>query len=196
MAGLKPSGLDLTLDSARLRLRAMLPSDQDALLRLAGDYEIARHTRGIPHPYGAVEAAKYLDHAVDKFRRGDAFSFAITRREDGTFLGGADLTPRLADGIEIDGELELGYWIGKSFQGQGFAAEAAKRLLAFAVFDLAAGSVVATVARDNIASINVLQKLDMRLRRRGVEFWPAREAEVEFARFAIRAADIRRSHEY
>ncbi len=53
---------------------------------------------------------------------------------------------------------ELGYWIGRKFWRQGFGLEAAARLTAWGLAELRIGSVTATVAEDNDASISVLRR--------------------------------------
>lgn len=48
----------ITLDTPRLRLRPFLPQDAAVVQELAADYDIARTTLSVPHPYpeGAAEA--------------------------------------------------------------------------------------------------------------------------------------------
>ena len=61
-----------------------------------------------------------------------------------------------------DGRFELGYWLGKPFWGQGYATEAAKKLVSFAFHDLKATSLWAGWYHDNPASGRVLEKLGCR----------------------------------
>ena len=80
-------------------------------------------------------------------------AFAITRKDDGAYLGSVGLHKR-------DGEaFEFGYWLGKPFWGQGYATEAARRLIAFAFMELQLESLIAGFFHDNPASGHVLEKL-------------------------------------
>lgn len=56
--------------------------------------------------------------------------------------------------FERDGRRLVGYWIGKEFWGQGLATRALMELLG----EVAARPLYARVARDNVASIRVLEK--------------------------------------
>jgi ribosomal-protein-alanine N-acetyltransferase len=62
------------------------------------------------------------------------------------------------------GEVEIGYGIDPGYQGQGFATEAARALIAWAFEHAECGAVVAPdTPRANAASGRVLRKLGMRV---------------------------------
>src|ERR1700754_2539273 len=61
-----------------------------------------------------------------------------------------------------NGAFELGYWYGKPYWRQGYATEAARRVLDFAFAELDAPSVWAGWFHDNPRSGNVLAKLGFR----------------------------------
>jgi [ribosomal protein S5]-alanine N-acetyltransferase len=83
---------------------------------------------------------------------GEAHCFVIVRKGDGALLGCAGLERK-------DGGFELGYWLAKPFWKQGFATEAAGRLLDFAFDVLKTERVDAGWYHDNGASGHVLAKL-------------------------------------
>jgi RimJ/RimL family protein N-acetyltransferase len=74
-----------------------------------------------------------------------------------------------------DGEPELSYWIGKEFWGKGVAT----RALALFLELLTTRPLTARVAKDNLASIRVLEKNGFELAGEGVWFSNARGKEVE-----------------
>jgi 8-oxo-dGTP diphosphatase len=166
------------LDTARLRLRRLEASDAEALLALAGDAEVARWTANIPHPYD-------LDAAHDFIARAQAASttlvFAIERRLDGALIGVCGF------GNAAPSE-EIGYWIGRPFWRQGYAAEALRRMLrlAFRSFDLA--ELTADILADNAASVRVVEKLGFQPAGTIERELPARGASARLRRFTLARA--------
>lgn len=74
-----------------------------------------------------------------------------------------------------DGEPELSYWLGREYWGKGIATHA----LAFFLELLLVRPLTARVARDNIASIRVLEKNGFELSGEGKWFSNARGIEVD-----------------
>ena len=141
------------LETKRLLLRVPATFDVPEIVALAGDYDVAKNLSRVPHPYSDAHARDWIEQSAEKRLRGTDFVFAITNKQDGAYMGSCGLHKR-------DGEnFEFGYWLGKPFWGQGFATEAARRLIAFAFMDLALETVVAGYFHDNPASGHVLEKL-------------------------------------
>jgi RimJ/RimL family protein N-acetyltransferase len=86
------------LESERLILRPPRPSDVPAMAVWLGDYDVAKNTSRVPHPYGEADAEAFL-----ALPSGGNHVFAIQRRGDGLFIGCCGLHP--ADGHEF------GYWL-------------------------------------------------------------------------------------
>jgi RimJ/RimL family protein N-acetyltransferase len=137
-----------TLRTSRLVLRPPESGDAARICLLAGDYDVARMTATIPHPYGEQQAAAWIE-SVQAGEEGVVL--AVLRAA--TLIGCA--------GYRAFGQdhAELGYWIGKPYWGMGYATEAVGALIAHAfeaerfVF-LAAGHFT-----DNPASARVIEKL-------------------------------------
>ena len=92
------------LESERLILRLPKPSDIAAMTVWLGDYDVAKNTARVPHPYHEADAEAYV-------ARRTPGSFVIARKADGMFLGGIGLRP--------EDDFEFGYWLGKPFWGLG-----------------------------------------------------------------------------
>lgn len=73
------------------------------------------------------------------------------------------------------GEPEVGYWIGKAFWGKGIAT----RALAAFLCQITVRPLYAHVAKDNVASLRVLQKCGFVLTGEDKEYASARGQEVE-----------------
>ena len=80
-----------------------------------------------------------------------------------------------------DGQPEIGYWIGKEHWGRGIATQALRLFLA----ELEVRPLHASAARDNLASIHVLEKCGFKLSGSGRDFAAARGEEIEEAYFVL-----------
>ena len=136
-----------TLETNRLILRPPSPSDIPSITAWLGDYDVARMTSRVPHPYGESDAEAFI-------ASGEANRFVIERKGDGLFMGMA--------GIHPDDGYEFGYWLGRPFWGFGYATEAAHRLVRYAFEALAEEELHAGWFYDNPASGHVLAKLGAR----------------------------------
>lgn len=140
------------LESERLLLRPPEPSDLPAMLPLIGDFDVSKNLAVVPHPYSEDDGRAYLERSARRRAEGAGFSYSITRKDDAAYLGACGL--HLNDGV-----FTMGYWLGKSFWGNGYATEAARRLCGFAFHDLKAKRLAASWFHDNPASGRVLAKL-------------------------------------
>src|SRR5262245_12152376 len=101
----------------RLVLRHLNQSDAAAVVALAGDYDVARMTSDLPHPIDTDQALNWLETSRGEVR------FAIEHQ--GRMIGGAGYFHTRAS------VAELGFWLGRSWWGQGFATEAAQAILGY-----------------------------------------------------------------
>jgi len=136
------------IETPRLVLRSVTLADAPWIERYVSDWDVARHTARIPHPYpagGAVDFVRSLDPK-------EGPTFAIERREDREPLG--------LIGLEFKdvGEAETGFWIGKPFWGRGYASEALKALAEHVFLTIGLSSLVAMAVSENRASIRVQEK--------------------------------------
>jgi RimJ/RimL family protein N-acetyltransferase len=141
---------DSRIETRRLVLRAPHGGDIDALARLADDFDVARMTTNLPHPYTRADAERFVTQAQTLDPDREAV-FAIERPGEG-LIGVIGLHPRAPIGPEI------GYWIGRPFWGQGLASEAALGVMAWAERDWGRRVVVAGYFADNPASGRVLER--------------------------------------
>ncbi|TXB64884.1 GNAT family N-acetyltransferase [Phaeodactylibacter luteus] len=139
------------LYGSRFRLRPLRPGDEESLSRLANNPKIARNLMDrFPQPYTRADAARFI-------------TFARQSGEEAVF------------GIEVEGQVsgvisllfkedvyrasvELGYWLGEPFWGQGISTEAVKLVTAYALEKAEVSRVFANVFEYNPASRRVLEK--------------------------------------
>lgn len=137
------------LDAPPLTLRRPEPRDSDAIVRICGDAEIAGRLARVPHPYGATDAAFFLDHVVPY-----EWVWAITLDGDDTLIGVVGLTPE-----DDPASAELGYWLGREHWGRGIIPRAARAVVAYGFGTLGLSTITSGYFEGNPASGRVLTKL-------------------------------------
>ncbi|MEQ5787041.1 GNAT family N-acetyltransferase [Erythrobacter sp. NFXS35] len=139
--------------SQRLLLRPIWPEDWQALLAGIADEGVVRNLASAPWPYDESHAREFAARPVEPLYP----RFLVTRAADAQAVGCIGLGP-MGDAANDGGAIELGYWIARSFWGQGFATEAGAAVLEIAA-TLGHRELVASHFLDNPASGKVLRKL-------------------------------------
>ena len=110
-------------------------------------------TTRMPHPYALADAEGWLAEVA-----GEPWVLGIFRREDGAFAG----IVSVEGDVESAEPVELGYWVGKPFWGQGYMTEAARHCVD-RFFQATGRRVIrSSVLPENAASRRVLEKLGFR----------------------------------
>ena len=135
------------LETERLVLRAPRLEDAKAVAQLANDRRIAENTARIPHPYSLADAEKFIA-SVDG--SDDETAFLITREKKVLGAVGISLSEREPP--------DLGYWLGVTFWGHGYATEAVRAVIDHAFADLDFEVLGAGARVTNPASRRVLEK--------------------------------------
>jgi len=143
--------IEPVIETRRLRLRKPRRADAPRIAELANDFDVARMTCNLPHPYGREDALAYLAH-VDSREPDSHAAFVIEHPAEGP-LGVLGFDAR------GPGRTELGYWLGKPYWGRGFATEAARAALVWVNRAWNRRAVTAQHFADNPASGEVLTKL-------------------------------------
>lgn len=145
-----------TFETDRLLLRAFALTDASRVQELAGDIEVARTTLSIPHPYTLEDAKSWLGSITssDNERRG--YPFALVSKDSSQLIGCMSINV-----ARPHQRGELAYWIGKPYWRQGYASEAAKRLVRYGFEDLNLNKIWAVAMSKNQASWSVMKKLGM-----------------------------------
>lgn len=152
----------VVLRTERMLLREIVPADAPAFHALNADPEVMRWTGDEPFPDLAATEAFIRDYPA---YREDGFGrWAMERLDDGEMLGWCGLRR------QPEGMVDLGYRLFRRHWGRGYATEVSLACVrcGFEVLDLP--SIIGRVARANVASIRVLEKVGMR-------FWKAGPCE-------------------
>jgi [ribosomal protein S5]-alanine N-acetyltransferase len=160
------------LETERLVLRPLRIDDLDALAAFYADPEVMRFI-GAGGPVGRNDAKTSLAWMIRVFELDGFGQLAVTRKEDGIFIGRCGLLVWQTDGWQStsraegkgDTELEVGYTLGRPYWGRGYATEAATAVRDFALTELGATRLIALIRPGNVASERVAEKLGMRYER-------------------------------
>jgi RimJ/RimL family protein N-acetyltransferase len=142
------------IDAPPLILRPWKSSDADALVRHANNPSVCANLRDrFPHPYTPADARAWLARCAGIIDKPHDFAIEFEAQA----IGGIGLE-FLSDVHRMTAE--IGYWLGESMWGRGFATIAVKAVTsyAFATFELR--RLQAMVFEWNPASARVLEKAD------------------------------------
>jgi RimJ/RimL family protein N-acetyltransferase len=138
--------------STDLWLAPLAESDRAAVTELLNDEQIASRMLKVPHPYGEADFDSFLAIARSATEDAPPVHFTIHHREHGP-IGGFGF-----EGLRIGHRVELGYWLGQSFWGQGIMPRVIRRACEFAFREFQVTRVFAHVFTTNPASTRVLEK--------------------------------------
>jgi ribosomal-protein-alanine N-acetyltransferase len=147
-----------TLKTSRLVLRPFRKDDAASVQRLAGEWEIADTTLNIPHPYENGLAEQWIETHEPGYEAEKLAAFAVVLRDRQQLIGAVSL--------KVDRDLnraDLGYWIGKPFWNLGYAAEAARAVIAAGFDEMGLNRICAFHFARNPSSGRVMEKLGMLL---------------------------------
>lgn len=148
----------IPLETPRLLLRALAPSDVPILIALWTDPDVTRHMGG---PRDRVRLEQVYEEELRLAVPPRYTLWPVVERMTGRVIGECGLTEKEVEGRQ---ELELVYVLARDAWGRGYATEAAT-----AVRDAAAREgvtrLIALIDPENPASARVAQKIGMRLER-------------------------------
>lgn len=172
---------DVIAHTPRLILRHLSPGDAALIQPLADNWEVAKQTPNLPFPYGEVEARNFVDQALRAHDAGKELVFAIIRRHDAALIGLIGLVTDVAP-------VEVGYWLGQDYWGQGYASEALQAMLDYSREILCSRSLDAVVFEENTESIRILIKYGFTYQERWEEDIPSRGGRRTVLRYQWQAA--------
>ena len=146
------------LETKRLTLRRLLPSDLDRLFALYSDQEIRRY---FPEGTLTYEETKeelewFLNGHPDHPELG---LWATIHKETGQFIGRCGLLPWTIEGRS---EVEVAYLLAKEYWGQGLATEAALGIVEYGFEQLNLSRLICLIDPANQASQKVAGRIGMR----------------------------------
>ncbi len=142
------------LETDRCIVRELCLDDLDGLFELYADDGMDAFTEAL-YPY--EEEKEYQRAYINNMYRYFGYGMWLVYLKDtGELIGRAGLEHRE---IHEEIELELGYLIGKKYQGKGYATEVCKAILDYAKENTSFEQINCVVQNGNEASIHMAQKL-------------------------------------
>ncbi len=160
------------LKTERLLLRPYEAGDAADVQRLAGDRAIADTTLNIPHPYEDGMAEPWIAQTHEQFAAGERATFAAVLTGTDALVGAVSLDVDKAANAAV-----LGYWVGQPYWNQGYATEAALRVVAWGFDALGLNRIHSSHFTRNPASGAVMRKIGL------VHEGCAREAVLKWGRY-------------
>ena len=143
------------VQTKRLLLRPLQREDAEPLFNLFATWDVIRWLSMPPWPYTMDDARKFIEMHVDQDL--EKMTFAITC--DDTLIGGIDMRRNPVGRTQRGPGLNLGYWLGRPYWGQGLMTEAAGGILKHVFAVRADDTIYSGAFAENVASLRVQDKL-------------------------------------
>jgi RimJ/RimL family protein N-acetyltransferase len=142
----------LCASSLNFQLAPLMDDDAAALRALTDHPAITEAISFLKSPFTLEDARAII---FTNYSGTDCF-LGIRRRADRALVA--------VIGAHLRGEaaIELGYWVGHLYQGQGYATEALAALIARIADTMPGRQIIAECRPENVASVRVLEKLGFR----------------------------------
>lgn len=145
----------MILETKRLYLREMNPSDLNSLCRILQDEKAMYAYEGA---FSDQEVQEWLDRQIYRYQKWNFGLWAAILKETDKMIGQCGLTMQQWKDQEV---LEIGYLFERSHWHQGYATEAAKACKQYAFEKLNASEVCSIIRDSNTASQNVAMRNGM-----------------------------------
>jgi RimJ/RimL family protein N-acetyltransferase len=154
--------LDFVAETTRLRLRRFRRDDVDAVFAIIGDPVTMQY---YPRQFGLRDAAEWVERNLRRYDEHGHGLFAVTLRNCEEVIGDCGLIAQVVDGQP---ELEVGYHFRRDQWGHGYASEAARACMDLAFRECAAGKVISLIRPENVPSRRVAERNGMKVERQVV----------------------------
>lgn len=139
-------------------VRPLVGDDAEALFEVLADDRLYRFTGDRPPASEGALRSRFalLEHRRSPDRTQLWLNWTLHRHSDGAVVGYVQAS------VRADGEADVAWVVGVPFQGNGYASEAATRLVEWLVDELCILTVSAAIHPDHIASIRVAERAGLR----------------------------------
>ncbi|MDZ7362807.1 MAG: GNAT family N-acetyltransferase [candidate division KSB1 bacterium] len=142
------------IETSRLRLRVPVMEDAVPIFEQYGqDPDVTKFLSWPPHQ-SLADTSEFIKRCLTVWENGSAFPWAMTRKDDHRLLGMIELRLR-------DHKADVGYVLARAYWNKGYATEATKAVVAWALAQKEIYRVWAVCDVENLASARVLEKVGM-----------------------------------
>lgn len=143
------------IETKRLYLRELQPSDREALSKILQDEQTMYAYEGA---FNDIEVQAWLDKQLKSYQRNGFGLWAAVLKETGEMIGQCGLTWQELAGEQV---LEIGYLFQRAFWHKGYASEAAMACKNYAFEMLQADEVFSIIRDTNVPSQRVAERNGM-----------------------------------
>lgn len=145
-----------TIETERLILRKMKPSDSRDMYEYSRLPEVTRYLLWEPHT-NPSQTLDYLEYLQTRYRVGDFYDWAVVEKSRGKMIGTCGFTS-----LDFSNNAaEVGYVLNPAFWGKGLAPEALMRVMRFGFMELNVHRIEAKYMVENSRSRRVMEKCGM-----------------------------------
>ena len=145
-----------TLETERLMLRRIWPSDLEDVNEYSADPAVPRFLLWSPHG-SKKQTAQYLRIVDRKYKKSEFYDWGVVYKETGKLIGTCGFTSFDV----VNNSAEIGYVLNSSFWGKGLGSEAARAVITFGFEALGLNRIEAIFMPENNSSRRVLEKCGM-----------------------------------
>lgn len=142
-----------SLDTERLKLRALEITDNKQVAAIRSDAEVNRYLAR-KSCLSISEAESFIKKIEAGVKNDGSYYWAICLKDENKLVG----TICLWNIVRESEQVELGYELFPALQGKGIMSEALEKVLGFAFNDLQFKKIVAVTHRHNSKSLSLLEK--------------------------------------
>jgi RimJ/RimL family protein N-acetyltransferase len=144
------------LASERLLFRRFVPSDLDDLHAILSDPDVMKY---YPSVLSKEQSKEWLDRILGDYEKYGFSWWAVHLKDSGEYIGQVGIVRR-----EIEGQTRylLGYMLSKAFWGKGYATEASRKSIDYALEKLGVDHVDVYIRPVNLPSQKVAKRLGLR----------------------------------
>jgi RimJ/RimL family protein N-acetyltransferase len=160
----------IELETPRLLLRLMQPSDLDDLLKIFGDPKVMDSFH--EQPFTREQMQRWLQRNLAHQEEFGYGLFSVILKSENLLIGDCGL-----EHMDVEGEqkTELGYDFRSDYWNQGYATEAASAVRDFAFYSLKLPGLISLIRKGNQSSRRVAEKVGMDLEkeitRYAIDYW-------------------------
>jgi len=169
------------LVTKRLTLRPPLEVDAQSIAKGLSNFNVSRMLAPVPHPYTLEDAQDFIAKKIDD---PEPCLFTIHRN---ALIGSMGVHDRETGPT-------LGYWLAQPYWGNGYAAEAARAVLAYAFRYYDAEQILSYSFEENEASLRVMDKLGFERTGTGSAHCTARGEDLPHIKTALTRGTFERRY--
>ncbi|PRZ23333.1 GNAT family N-acetyltransferase [Flavobacterium granuli] len=154
--------MDLVLETERLILREMLPSDAPDLFEMDCNPNVHKYLWNKPLT-SIDEVYQYIEMVRNQYLTNNIGRFVVVLKESNTLIGWAGLKYNTEEVNNKNHFYDIGYRLNEKFWGKGYATEASFAWLDYGFKTMKIETMMAAAHTDNKASNIILQKIGLQL---------------------------------